>query len=95
MDYNFASDFEKQLNNQYVFSMIVLLSALFGSLGIVETPERLRNLSKQWWFRLFTLLTIAYTATRQIEVSVISIVMLLLFLYLLRTPEERRDSEFI
>jgi hypothetical protein len=95
MTNNFGSDIEFHLNNKYVFTVLVLVQALFGSYGLVDTPVRIQNLYKHQIFRLFLLFTIAYTATNQIEISALGISSLLIFIHLLRTPEERENHKFI
>ena len=43
---NFGSSIERQLNNGYIFTLLVLIQALFGSYGLVETPVRIKVLYK-------------------------------------------------
>ena len=95
MSKDFAAGFENYLNNQYIFTLIVLIQALFGSYGLVDTPQKIKLLYKNSIFRIFLLFSIAYTATNQVEVAVAGIVLLLFFIHSLRTPEERKKHKFI
>lgn len=92
---DFASSLEVHLNNRYVFTLLVLIQALFGSYGLVDTPIRIKKMYENQWFRLFLLFSIAYTATNQIEISAFGILFLLTALYIIRTPEERKTQKFI
>lgn len=84
------NNIEKFLNRDVLFSFIVLSQALFGSFGLVQTPERLQKLSNNKYTRFVFMCLIAYTATKQIEIVVPVVIMFLITIWLLRTEEERK-----
>jgi hypothetical protein len=90
MNKNFGEGIEKILNTDYIFTFIVIFQALFGGYGLVEKPKLLKTIDTHWLFRLFALMTIAYTATKQIEIAAMCVILFLIIMYLLRTPEERK-----
>lgn len=74
------------------FSVLVLYISLFGGMVIENRPSILDKLSKNQYFKLFTLIAIAFTATRDIEISVISALVFIVLIHLLRTDEERASA---
>lgn len=84
------NNIEKFLNRDVLFSFIVMSQALFGSFGLVQTPERLQKVSKNKYARFLFLCLIAYTATQQIEIVVPVVIIFLMTIWLLRTEEERK-----
>ena len=72
-----------------VFTLVVMYQGLFGGLTIGKMPERINVLKDNVTFKLFTLFCVAFTATKDIEISVISLALFIGFVNALRTPEER------
>jgi len=95
MNKDFGQGVEKILNTDYIFTLIVIFQALFGGYGLVEKPKILKKLDSHWVFRLFALLAVAYTATKQIEIAFICVILFLAIMYLLRTPEERKKHNLL
>lgn len=89
MAVNRFNGLEKLINKQYVFTMIVLLQALFGARGMIQTPQRLSNVFSSMPMRFAALFLIAYTATKEIEVALVGVFVFLVVLYAVRTKEER------
>ena len=73
------------------FTLLVMYQGLFGGLSLSNKPAILESLSSQLWFKLFTLFCIAFTATRDIETSLISVALFIALIHLLRSPKERED----
>jgi|ETNvirnome_6_100_1030635.scaffolds.fasta_scaffold00364_8 hypothetical protein len=76
-----------------VFSLIVIYQGLFGGMSLKDQPSRLKKISKNVAFKIFTMSCIAFTATQDIEISLISVVLFITLLYLVRTPAERKKSK--
>ena len=85
----------ESLSKQYglVFSLIVLYQGLFGGISLSQKPVRLVSLPKNPFFKFLTMTAIAFTATKDIETAIVSVLMFLLILHLLRTPEERKTNK--
>ena len=80
---------DKDLKKPIVFTMIVLATAFFGSMGLVEVPERITALGKNPFARFLFFIAIAFTATSDMETAIYSVVLFLIVMYLVRTPSER------
>ena len=74
-----------------IFSGIVIFQGCFGGMGVVQTPKRLTKLINSPIARFLFLCCIAYTATTDAETAILTVVIFLLFLHFLRTPEERKE----
>jgi hypothetical protein len=74
-----------------VFTLIVMYQGLFGGLSISHKPKVFTKLSQNFYFKLFNLFCIAFTATRDIEISLISLVLFLIILYFIRLADDRED----
>ena len=71
------------------FTLLVMYQGLFGGLSLSNKPSILEKLSSEIWFKLLTMFCIAFSATRDIETSLISIVLFIIILHILRSPKER------
>ena len=79
--------------NKYAvaFTLVVMYQGIFAGASTVEVPERLRLISNNAFFRVFTLFAIAFTATKDVEVSVLSVVLFIAMINIIKTPEERKN----
>ena len=75
-----------------LFSLIVMYQGLFGGMSLKDQPERLESLRENVAFKIFTLTCIAFTATQDIEISLLSVMLFITLLYLVKTPEEREGG---
>ena len=76
-----------------VFSILVLFLGLMGgAFTKVKSPKRLIALSDNLYFRMTALVMLAFTATKDVETSIISVICFLIIMYLLKTPEERKKG---
>jgi len=75
-----------------VFSLIVMYQGLFGGMSLKDQPVRLKKLSKNVAFKIFTMTCIAFTATQDIEIAIISVLLFITLLYLFKTPAERKKG---
>lgn len=76
------------------FTLIVMYQGLFGGLSISRKPRVLQDLSENLVFKLFTLFCIAFTATKDIETSILSVLIFIFIINILRTDEEREGVSF-
>ena len=77
-----------------LFSMIILYQGLF-SVNAIKIPDRLKKLFDNKTFRFLSVWLIAFSATQDIEYSLIATMIFLLTLYTLKTPEEREETGLI
>ena len=74
------------------FSLVVIYQGLFGGLSLSSPPQRLEKLSNNVYFRLGTMFAISFTATKDVEIALVSIVLFVVAMNLLKTPEEKKAS---
>ena len=89
---------EKQINAPLAMSTVVLCQALFGPQGFTDPPQRLLSLFRNkygWIVRLVALTAMAYGATQQVEVAASTVIIFLVVMQLLRTPEERKKHPWL
>ena len=75
-----------------VFSLIVMYQGLFGGMSLKYQPSRLKKMSKNVAFKILTMTCIAFTATQDIEISLMSVLLFITLLYLIKTPAERKNG---
>jgi len=85
----FPSSIDNFLTYPIIFSLIVVFQGCFGGMGILQTPERLSYAIRSPLARFIFLLCISYTATSDLETSIVTVIIFLILLQLLRTKEER------
>ena len=85
---------EKMLKIPIVFSLIILYQGLFSATAM-QIPSRLRDMFENKTFRFFSLMLIALSATSDVEYALASVLIFLSFIYLLKTPEERKKTGFV
>lgn len=84
---------ENYINNTgFIISLIIMYQGLFGGIALKNPPKIIKDYSNNQIFRFITLTSIAYTATRDIETAIGSVLLFIIILYLLRTPEERKAN---
>ena len=74
-----------------VLTFIVTFQGCFGGMGVVQTPKILEKIVTYPAGRFFFLATIAFTATSDIQTSIIAVILFLGFLHLLRTKQEKEE----
>ena len=74
------------------FSLVVIYQGLFGGLSLSSPPDRLVKLSDNVYVKLATMFAIAFTATKDVEIALVSIVLFVAAMNLLKTPEEKKAS---
>ena len=77
-----------------LFTLIVMYQGLFGGMSMSHKPKVLEDMKSNTVFKYITLLCIAFSATKDIEISLLSVIAFVLVLNLLRTPEERKKFKF-
>lgn len=77
-----------------LFTLIVMYQGLFGGMSLSHKPKVLEDMKTNIVFKYATLLCIAFSATKDIEISMLSLLVFILVLNLLRTPEERKKFKF-
>jgi hypothetical protein len=82
--------FEKMFqSNQVLFTLLILYQGLFGAL-FMSPPEILSKQKDNKIFKIVQILTVAFAATRDVEVAVFSTILFLVFIHTLRKPHERK-----
>jgi hypothetical protein len=77
-----------------LFSLIILYQGLFSG-NAIQIPERLKKLFDSKTFRFFSLMLIALSATQDIEYALLSTLIFIVFMFALKTPEERKKTGLI
>lgn len=86
---------EKTIRTQPIlFTLIILYQGLFSG-NAIKIPQNLRTLFNNKIFRFVSLMAIAFSATKDIEYALISTMLFLMFMYAIKTPEERKTQGFI
>ena len=75
-----------------IFTLVVIYQGLFGGMSLSSPPERLEKLSDNVYFKLATMFAIAFTATKDVEIALVSIALFVVAMNLLKTPEEKKAS---
>tara|TARA_R110002153_G_scaffold272326_1_gene440874 strand:- start:585 stop:887 length:303 start_codon:yes stop_codon:yes gene_type:complete len=76
-----------------MFTLLVIYQGLFGGMSLSSPPERLVKLSDNVYVKLATMFAIAFTATKDVEIALVSIVLFVVVVNLIKTPEEKKASE--
>lgn len=82
------------LSNKFIITIIVLFQGCFGSAGIIQTPKLLKGVLKDFLnisplIRFIFILTISYTATNHIGISIFTTFIFAILLNIFRTKEEQ------
>ncbi len=86
---------ERLLTRNTTFNMLVLIQALFGSISIIQQPQRLVDWLDSSAVRLFFLILLAFSATKDLRLTAASVISFLLVMWYIRTPEERESHGII
>lgn len=86
---NYSARAQQVVNSPFVFGILLMLHSFYGSKGITEPPSIFARIANTRFMKIFTLLLVAFAATRDLEDSLFAIMMFLGFTQLLRTPAER------
>ena len=89
----FSSKVEN-LIKQYaiVLTLFLIYIGFFSGITITNPPARLQKIVRADWFKLFTMFLLGLSATGDIEITLISMIIFLGAVHLLRTPEERAQT---
>lgn len=77
-----------------LFTLIVMYQGLFGGMSMSHKPKVLDNLKDNLYFKYITLFCIAFSATKDIEISLLSVLAFVAVINIVRTPEERKRYNF-
>lgn len=77
-----------------LLTLLIMYQGLFSG-NAIAIPRKLKVMFDNRVFRYISLLLIAYSATKDIEYSIISTYLFLGILYLIKTPKERKETGFI
>jgi len=91
----FPKHIDKYLATPAIFSMVVIAQGLLGGLGLPLLPQRLKNLQKNPLARFTFISAIAYTATSDLELALVSTAVFACMMHILRTPEERKAVPYL
>lgn len=85
---------DKYGSTPFIISLIVIFQGCFGGMGVAQTPALLKKLTNNPIFRFVFVCAIAYTATTDIEMALVSTLIFFVFLHMIRTDEERKKMKF-
>mgnify|MGYP001156742621 CR=1 FL=1 len=85
---------DKYGSTPFIISLIVIFQGCFGGMGVAQTPALLKTLTDNPIFRFIFVCAIAYTATTDIEMALVSTLIFFVFLHMIRTEEERKKMKF-
>ena len=91
----FPKSFEKYMNIPIMISLITIFQGCFGGMGIAQVPQRLKNTLNHPLSRFIFVAAIAYTATKDLEISIVTTLIFFTLMYLLRTKEEQKQVGFL
>ena len=90
-----SSPIEKIIKTQpVILTLIILYQGLFSG-NAIKIPQNLKTLFDNGFFRFLSLVLIAFTATNDIEYSMISTMIFITIMYVIKTPEEREETGLI
>lgn len=92
---NYSARAQQIINSPYVFGILLMLHSFYGSKGITNPPKVMTRISKNRFVKVFTLLLVAFVATRDLEDSLFATMMFLGWTQVLRTPAERASHPAI
>lgn len=76
-----------------VFALIVISQGLFGGLQF-KPPRRIKKATEHPLMKFILIFAVALTASRDIETSLISTIIFIIFIYLIRHPDERTSFPY-
>lgn len=76
------------------FSLLVMYQGLFGGMVISNPPKVLKKMTSNVLFKLFTLFCVAFTATKDIELSLLSTFVFVLLLHFIRSTDEKNKAGY-
>ncbi len=86
----FPDSIQKFFSTKTIFTIIVISQGLFGGMGMRYTPSFLTKASKQWYFRLLFVSAVAFSATSDADIAIITTIIYFLFLHFMKTKEEKK-----
>ena len=91
---NLFQNIEANLNLPVIFSILYIYGGVFS--GIRKVPVNLVYLFKNYPFlRYLGLISLAYSATKELEYALLSSLLFLIIIHLIRTPQERKEFIYI
>jgi len=91
----YSNQTEQVIKGQPIlFTLIILYQGIFSG-NAIAIPQNLRFLFESKTFRFFSLMLIAFSATKDIEYALIATMIFLAVMYTIKTPEERKKTGFI
>lgn len=76
-----------------VFSFIVIIQGLLGGLHF-RPPRRIKEVTEHPIMKFILLFAVALTASRDIETSLLSTILFIIFIYIIRHPDERKSFPY-
>jgi len=90
----FPDRVDSYLGTPAIFSLVVIAQGLLGGLGLPQVPEKLKSLQRNPIARFSFMAAIAYTATSDLELAIVSTGTFALIMHALRTPEEKAEVPY-
>ena len=88
------SSIEAEMKRPIGMGLIVILNGLL-LFHNAKTPSRVSNLLSTPWAHVASLLVAGFIGSGDIETSVVVTLFVLIFMQLLRTPEERKKTPYL
>lgn len=85
---------EQLIKMPIIFSLVILYQGLFSG-GAIEMPSQLQSALEVPTIRFISLFLVALGATQDIEYALTSVLVFLVLVYMIRTPEEREKHGFV
>ena len=76
-----------------VFSLIVISQGLMGGLQF-NPPRRIKKATEHPVMKFILLFAVALTASRDVETAFISTIIFIIFIYIVRHPDERKSFPY-
>tara|TARA_B100001094_G_C18170946_1_gene795045 strand:- start:635 stop:952 length:318 start_codon:yes stop_codon:yes gene_type:complete len=78
------------INNKFIiYPILFSMQMVFGGLGVVLVPKKIKDLSNSPITRLLLLILVAFVATRNLALALVGALSFSLLLYLLRNDSEK------
>lgn len=85
---------EKTMKLPVVLTMIILYQGFFSE-SAVSIPSRLQAVLDKPIIRFISILSVAISATGDVEYAIAATLLFLTFLYVIKTKEEREETGFV
>lgn len=86
---------DNTLKDNLKISYLILLFHAIHGIVLIDPPEKIQRLFKNPIMILFSIFSLIYTSTNDIETTFFMIIMLLMLLHILRNEKEKKKYPYI